>query len=310
MLTTGKRKPGSSMMTVLLSTASSILFLGCAPHPPTLLVRVNVLQSLRRTALVLLSVKLSQLEHLRDLMRHKQKLTATLQEKSKAAQSQAVANATLKAVMKFRKAVPGVAPIRRPQSHAAAVRDNLTDVPVDAPTSEAVRGPNLVQGRVLRGRFVGKVAEAPQQVPPLQHGTGLSWDYELTTDATIEGGVYSGVAISLRKQTAGVAHRPAHRSTGALLGHATAGLEARLEPPPPRPLPPQVLSEDRRGELNGEQITNPAGSPLPPWGPSSRPYIHPPAPRAAPACKRPQTGAGCENDSELLGGVEGSFGWL
>ena len=33
MITTGSRKPGSSTMTVLLTTIFSVFWIGCAPHP-------------------------------------------------------------------------------------------------------------------------------------------------------------------------------------------------------------------------------------------------------------------------------------
>ena len=36
-ITTGSRKPGSSTMTVLLTTIFSVFWIGCAPHPPFLL---------------------------------------------------------------------------------------------------------------------------------------------------------------------------------------------------------------------------------------------------------------------------------
>ena len=45
MITTGSRKPGSSTMTVLLTTMLSVFFIGCAPFAPF---PIQLLQSVQR----------------------------------------------------------------------------------------------------------------------------------------------------------------------------------------------------------------------------------------------------------------------
>jgi hypothetical protein len=118
---------------------------------------------------------------------------------------------------------------------------------------------------------LGIIVPAEQPVPPVPETAAIPWDYELTTELAA-----SGVNLGVRKHFAGAVYRP----------------------------------EGRRDDLNSDRV----GSPPPPWGPSSRPYIAPPAP-PVPASRphltgpRGQSTTALENDSDLLGAVEGNFVW-
>ncbi len=82
------------------------------------------------------SDKLSFLEKLRDLIRQKQRLDAMLEEKSTAAQSQAIAHTALRAVRKFQKASPR---FTRRREIASTTVPNTLDVPMDLnPQAEVV----------------------------------------------------------------------------------------------------------------------------------------------------------------------------
>jgi hypothetical protein len=118
---------------------------------------------------------------------------------------------------------------------------------------------------------LGIIVPAERPVPPVREIAAIPWDYELTTELAA-----SGVNLGVRKHFAGAVYRP----------------------------------EGRRDDLNSDRV----GSPPPPWGPSSRPYIAPPAP-PVPASRphltgpRGQSTTALENDSDLLGAVEGNFMW-
>ena len=89
------------------------------------------------------SDKLSYLEKLRDLIRQKQRLDATLEEKSTAARSQAIADTALRAVRKFQKASPRFTRRREIAS--------TLDVPMDLNPKSEVLANDTADGLNLEG---------------------------------------------------------------------------------------------------------------------------------------------------------------
>ena len=157
----------------------------------------------------------------------------------------------------------------RNMSRQPAASINASDKWSDLQGSQKTVGPT---GEIERVAELGIIIPAERPVPLVPEIAAIPWDYELTTELAA-----SGVNLGVRKHFAGAVYRP----------------------------------EGRRDDLNSDRV----GSPPPPWGPSSRPYIAPPAPPPVPASRphlagpRGQSTTALENDSDLLGAVEGNFVW-